>query len=199
MNRVSVILWDHIKKTNVKFESRNGEECIWQIRYRWDLLTHKVRRWTFRFTILKCSNNVRNMSISSLISTFSWILASTVRRFSSWDRKWLSQPCVYSHPIFPSQERRATLSQSFPGLSQSFPEIQGMTLIGPRWSRCPLGPIPLVRGWRTLTDASWIRCLAVQNSCWTACKTMGMGRGNFSKNYKGTKWTKATDVHNAIL
>lgn len=191
-----MILWDHIKKTNVKFESRNGEECIWQIRYRWDLLTHKVRRWTFRLTILKCSNNVRNMSLSSLITTFSWILASTVRRFSSWDTKWpFTTLCLFSSH-FPIPEEKG---YSFPGLSQSFPEIQGMILIGPRWSRCPLGPNLIVRGWRTLTDTSWIRCLTVKNSYWMACKTMGMGRGNFSKNYKGTKWTKATDVHNAIL
>lgn len=97
-----MILQDHIKKTNVKFESRNGEECIWQIRYRWDLLTRKVRRWTFRLTILKCSNNVRNTSLSSLITTFSWILASTVRRFSSWDTKWpfttLFILIPFSHP-----------------------------------------------------------------------------------------------------
>lgn len=138
--------------------SRKGEGCIWQIRYRGDLFTHKTRRWTFRLATFKCSKDVRNMPISSLISAFSWILASFCKKAFSMRQGLSFNSAIFITFWFSHPRRKGLLF-----LHVYKPAIQGRTLIGPRWAKCPLGPILIVRGWRILTDTSWIRCLTVQD------------------------------------
>lgn len=89
-------LWDNIKKMDRwNLNSRKGEGYIWWIRYGGDLLDCKTRKWTIRPAILKYSNDVKNLPVSSLISAFCWILASFCKKALS-----MGQEMAFNGPIF---------------------------------------------------------------------------------------------------
>lgn len=182
MKRAAVTLQDHIKTNTWNLNSRK-RGCVWPIRYRADLSFYKTRRWTFRSAMFQCSKDVRDTPVSSLVSAFSWILASFCGGLSPGGRRWpliilYLYSCCFSIPV----EKR--------WIGQSTEEL------GPSWVKYPLRPTLVAKGWRIPTGPGAILC---RTHVWQLTGPFGTGRGNFSKGYKDIRWIKITNVLDDIF